>query len=263
MNPVMINLGYINITWYAFLIVFSLFIGLCIVVKNQRIKEITNKNNDLIYDYFFYLIIFAFLGARTWYVIFNFKYYVANLVEIPLVWQGGLAIHGGLLGGLIYTYYFCKKNKVNLLVLTDAMIPALMIGQSIGRFGNFVNQEAYGPQTTLTFLQSTLHLPKFIIEGMNINGVYYHPTFLYESIGNIIGLLILLILYKLGFKKIGIATGFYLIWYGVLRALIEQMRLDALYFGPIRIAQFTSFIMVILGLMLIIWINKKRTDEYK
>lgn len=260
MNKTVLNFGFLTVTWYAFLIVMSMLLGMFIILNNPKIKDISKKNKDMMYDYFFYLLIFSFLGARTWYVIFDMAYYINHIIEIPQIWLGGLAIHGGIIGGGFYTLYFSRKNKLNFLLITDAVVPALMLGQIIGRFGNFINQEAFGPVTSYDFLKNTMHLPLFIVNGMNIDGEYYQPTFLYESISNLIGLIILVILakkIKLVKLNFGYITAFYLIWYGTVRTIIEQFRLDALYLGNIRIAQVTSIFMVILGIILIVYVKKK------
>ncbi len=249
MNKIMINIGPINITWYAFFIVMSMIIGLFIVKNNKNIKKEFIKK-DQIFDLFFGVIVSAIIGARIWYVIFSFDLYINNLFQIFAIWNGGLAIHGGIIGGLLYIIYYSKKNAINFLTITDAIIPALLLGQSIGRWGNFVNQEAHGPKTTYEFLKNTLHLPDFIVNGMNINGVYYQPTFLYESIWNFIGfLIVVLILNKIWSNKIGYISSFYLIWYGTIRFFIEILRTDALMFFNIKIAQLTSFVMIVIGVI--------------
>lgn len=248
MDKYVISLGSINIKWYGLIIVFALLLGIFLFFQNKNIKQFQNK--DLFYDYFFWMIICCFLGARIWYVTFELTYYINHLDQIIAIWNGGLAIHGGILGGVIYTYFFCKKNKIDLFVLTDALVPSLILGQAIGRWGNFVNQEAHGPRTTRQVLEN-IHLPKFIIQGMQINGIYYQPTFLYESMWNLLGF-ILIILFLRNIKKRGIITAFYLIWYGVIRAIIEQFRTDALYLGNLKIAQITSLFFIFCGIYIII-----------
>lgn len=257
MNKTIIDLGFLNITWYAFLIVLSFVLGAYIVLSNKRLQQ-TFKNKDVIYDYFFYLIIFSILGARIWYVVFSINMYISNPIEIFAIWHGGLAIHGGILAGLLYTIYFSKKNLISVSVLTDAIVPALLLGQAIGRWGNFINQEAHGPQTSFEFLKDTLHLPSFIINGMNIEGIYYQPTFLYESIWNIIGFILLVTVLKKIFKdKEFYATAFYLIWYGFIRIFIEMLRTDALMFFNIKIALITSLIMFLAGIIMFYKLIKK------
>lgn len=248
MDKILLNLGPLNITWYAFLITSSVVLSYIIINKNKNIKIYLKNNQDFIINYYIGLIITALIGARLWYVVFYGNYYIEHPFEILAINKGGLAIHGGIIAGILYTIYYSKKNKTSSLILMDAMVPGLMLGQVIGRFGNFINQEAHGPQTTYEFLKNTLHLPDFIVNGMYINGIYYQPTFLYESIGNFIGLIILLVLMK--YKKIS-SISFYLIWYGILRLLIEMLRTDALMFYGIKVAQVTSIVMIVSGLIMI------------
>ncbi len=258
MDPIALQLGPISITWYALFIVTGLLIGTYIGAK-EAIKH--NIKEEKFYDMLFYLLIFSFLGARIWYVVFEGNYYMQNPSEIIKIWHGGLAIHGGIVGGASYLLYFAKKNNIKPLILTDIAAPSLILGQAIGRWGNFMNSEAHGGVTTKSFLQDTLHLPDFIVNGMNINGTYYHPTFLYESVWNIIGFIIIMLVIRPKFRnKYGIVTGFYLMWYGFIRTFIEAMRTDALMWGPIKVAQATSIGMFVLGLILIIKLKGEKSE---
>ncbi len=250
MNPIAASFGPITITWYALFIVTGLLIGTYIGAKEALKHKISE---EVFYDMLFYLLIWSFIGARTWYVLFDFAYYFINPGEIIKVWHGGLAIHGGILAGFLYLLYFTRKNNIKLLTMTDIAAPSLILGQAIGRWGNFMNSEAHGGQTTYDFLANTLHLPNFIVEGMNIDGVYYQPTFLYESLWNLLGFTIIMLFIRKKFRmNYGVITGFYLIWYGFIRFFIEMMRTDALYFGPIKVAQVASATMFIIGCGLLI-----------
>ena len=139
--------------------------------------------------------------------------------------------------------------------MTDIVCVGLIIAQAIGRWGNFMNQEAYGSEVTLEFLQN-LHLPQFIIDGMYINGTYYHPTFLYESLLCLIGFIILLIFRRRTYTKIGQTTCVYMIWYGIVRFFIESLRTDSLMLGELKVAQLVSIIMIIIGITMYIMLNK-------
>ena len=136
---------------------------------------------DFIFNMAFWAIIIGFIGARIYYVAFNWNMYASNPISILEVWQGGLAIHGGLIFGVLSIYLYCKKFDVNFVKILDMAVPSVLIGQAIGRWGNFFNMEAHGGMVSRMVLES-LHIPNFIIEGMNINGVYYTPSFLYESL---------------------------------------------------------------------------------
>lgn len=252
MNSIAIDFGFITISWYAIIIVSAIIIGM--VISDNEVKKHNNFSSKLLSNYMFWMLIYAVLGARLWYVTFEFEnYYSQNILEIFNIKNGGMAIHGSILAGIIYTFYFSKKNNLNFHLITDITVPSLMIGQSIGRWGNFVNQEAYGSITSEEFLSSTLHLPQFIVSNMYINGQYHHPTFLYESILNLIGFLIIIFLIRRKFRfNYGIITSFYLIWYGCVRIFIEQLRTDALTFGFVKVAQVASILMIIYAIVFLV-----------
>ncbi len=246
MEAVLLDLGIIKIYWYSVFIFFGILFGGNLVLKEAKKWGISE---EFINNLFFLTIPIALLGARLYFVAFNWDYYSNNISEIFKVWEGGLAIHGGILFGLIFIILYSKKWKVPSLKLVDMAAVGLIFGQAIGRWGNFFNQEAYGPATTLEFLNK-LHLPDFIINGMKINGTYYHPTFLYESLWCIIGFIILLIIRRLKYIKIGQITAVYLVWYGIGRFFIESLRTDSLMLGNLKIAQVVSVIMVVVGVVL-------------
>lgn len=248
MNSIMIDLGFIKIYWYSFFILMGVIIGYFLAIKESNKFKIPK---DYMINYFFYVLIFGLLGARIYYVIFNFTEYQNNLINIFKVWEGGLAIHGGIIAGIIVTFIYTKKYKLPFFRVADIMVISLIIGQCIGRWGNFFNGEAHGPATTLSFLKS-LHLPQFIIDGMNINGLYYQPTFLYESIGCLIGFIILLLVRKRKKLILGHLTSIYLIWYGIIRFFIEGLRTDSLLFLNLKAAQIVSIIMIIIGIIIIV-----------
>lgn len=254
MDRVALSAGPITIYWYSIFIFLGIVVAIFLIgreAKKQKISE------EFLINLTFRVVIFGILGARLYYVIFNLPYYVNNIGEIFAIWNGGLAIHGALIAGLIVTYISCKKEKTELLKMLDIIVVGLIIAQAIGRWGNFFNQEAYGNITTLSHLK-TMHLPSFIIKGMYIGGEYREPTFLYESILCLIGFIIMIIIRKKKKMHIGFYTGFYLIWYGCIRFIIESMRSDSLMLGPIKMAQLVSIIFVIIGLYLVI---KKRSTK--
>ena len=252
MDPI-IDLGIISIHWYSIILFIAILIG-----SNLAIKEAKKHGfeEDFMVNLLFLAVIVGIVGARLYYVIFNFDYYKDNLIEIFKVWNGGLAIHGGIIAGLITIAVICYKKKVNLLKILDYLVVGLILAQAIGRWGNFFNGEAHGSVTTLAHLQS-LYLPQFIIDGMYINGNYYIPTFLYESVGCFIGFIIMVVLRKKKFMKVGYLTSFYLFWYGVERFFVEGMRTDSLMFFSLRVAQLVSLVMIIIGISLFIYCLKK------
>ena len=252
MNPIFLDLGFIKIYWYSIMIFIAFFVGGTLALNEAKKWKIPE---DLMINYFFFLIPIALIGARLYYGLFNLDYYSSDPISILKVWEGGLAIHGGIIAGILWTLFYTHKYKVNFFRMTDIMVVSLIIGQAIGRWGNFFNGEAYGPVTTLDFL-TKLHIPDFIIKNMYINGVYHQPTFLYESVWCIIGFVILLTIRRMKYIKIGQITGIYFIWYGIGRFLIESLRTDSLMLGNLKMAQIISIIMVLTGIVLIILFQK-------
>ena len=252
MNPI-IDLGIISIHWYSILLFIAILIGFNLAIKEAKKHGF---EEDFMVNLLFLGVIIGILGARIYYVIFNFDYYKNNLIEIFKVWNGGLAIHGGIIAGFITIAIICYKKKVNLLKILDYLVVGLVIAQAIGRWGNFFNGEAHGAITSLSYLES-LHLPQFIIDGMYINGSYYTPTFLYESIWCLIGFIIMIILRRKKFMKVGYLTSFYLVWYGVERFFVEGLRTDSLMFFSLRIAQLVSLVMIVIGIVIFTYSLKK------
>ena len=257
MDPI-IEIGFITIHWYSIILFIAILVG-----SNLAIKEAKRHGfeEDFMVNLLFLGVIIGIIGARAYYVIFNFDYYKDNLSELFKVWNGGLAIHGGIIAGLICIAIICYKKKVNLLKILDFLVIGLILAQAIGRWGNFFNGEAHGPVTTLEHLQS-LFLPEFIIDGMYINGNYYIPTFLYESVWCFLGFIIMIILRRKKFMKVGYLTSFYLVWYGIERFLVEGLRTDSLMFFSLKIAQLVSLAMIIIGIILFIY-SLKKSDKYE
>ncbi len=252
MNPIMIDFGFVSIRWYSFFIFMALIIGGLLALKEA---EKWNISEDFMINLAFYLIPISIIGARLYYVLFHWDYYSQHLIEIPQIWNGGLAIHGGILFGFIFILTYSKKYKVHTLRLLDIIVVSLILGQAIGRWGNFFNGEAHGPATTLAFLKG-LHLPQFIIDGMYIDGTYYHPTFLYESLWCLIGFIVLLFVRKRKYNKVGQVTAVYLMWYSIGRIFIEGLRTDSLMFGNFKVAQIVSVLLAIIGFLLFFWANR-------
>ena len=250
MNPILMQIGNIKIYWYSIMILVGFFLATILIMKEAKKFNISKSKTS---DMLFYTIIIGILGARIYYVLFNLDYYSQNIIDIIKVWEGGLAIHGGIIAGALFIILYTKKNNLNTQKIFDICVPGLLIGQALGRWGNFFNGEAHGPITSLEKLK---YLPKFIQDGMYIDGNYYMPTFLYESIICLIGLIIILIIRRTRFVKDGQITGFYLIWYGIARYIIESFRTDSLMLNTLKQAQIISLLMIITGLFLIVKGNK-------
>ena len=251
----LIQIGGFSITWYAICIL----VGACFayLISKYRFKK-RNYSVDLS-DYFVYLMFIGIVGARIWYCVFKWNdLYAANPIDVFKIYEGGLAIQGGLIAGLIYSVFFFKKNNIPFEVAGDCIMPTVLLAQACGRWGNFFNQEAYGQAISEAQINA-LHLPSFIKEGMYINGSYYQPTFLYESVLNIIGCIVIIFIIHKICKLHGVEFGSYFIWYGVARFFVESFRSDSLMLGNLKMAQVTSIAFIILGI--IIWIYARRKGE--
>lgn len=256
LNRVVFSIGPIRIYWYSVFILLGILLAITLIYREMK------KNNiqkDILIDMSFYAIIIGLLGARIYYILFNLSYYLQHPIEIIQIYNGGLAIHGGLIFGSLYVIYFCKKHQLNILKTLDMIVVGVIIAQAVGRWGNFFNQEAYGPLTTYEYLKN-IHLPKWIIEGMKISGEYYTPTFLYESLWNILGFIVLILVRKIKKIKVGVLSGIYLIWYSTGRFFIEGLRTDSLMLANIKVAQLISIFFIIIGLILLI--TDKKRDFY-
>lgn len=243
MNRVALDLGFIQIYWYSICIFLAALVA-CTIIYTESKKRGIDK--DFVINLAFSTILWGIVGARLYYVLFNLNYYLSNPIEILEIWNGGLAIHGGMIAGTICVIKSCKKYGVDILQMMDIIVVGLIIGQAIGRWGNFFNGEAYGQVVTLKYLKF-LHLPEFIINGMYILGEYRAPTFLYESVWDIIGFIIILIFRRKREIKKGQITGLYLMWYSVIRFFIEGSRADSLMLGWFKVARLISIVMFIIG----------------
>lgn len=190
MNPNAFYVFGFPIRWYGILISSGILIGLAVASITSKYRNI---NFDNLLDYFLIALPCGIIGARLYYVLFNINYYKNNLLEILNLRQGGLAIHGGIIFSTLSAFLYSKIKKENILNYLDVAAPSIVLAQSIGRWGNFLNQEAYGKEVSFEFIKK---FPLFIQQGMYINGKYYHPTFLYESIWNFFVFLILIYILK-------------------------------------------------------------------
>lgn len=230
----------IAIYWYAIIIVTGVIIAM--FLSSREAVRVGLKADDVT-DFMLVGLPVALIGARLYYVLFDLPTYLNDPLQIFNVRSGGLAIYGGLIAGGIWLVIFCRHHFIPIWKFLDIAAPSIILAQGIGRWGNFMNHEAYGAITTKDFLQN-LHLPQFIIDNMYIEGHFRQPTFLYESVWNVLGFLILIILRNKNVFKEGEVFLSYIIWYSLGRFFIEGMRSDSLYlFGSIRISQALSFIL--------------------
>ncbi len=264
-----LDLGFTTVKWYGAIIAFGF--GLA-VLFGGRIAYVWKINLDKMVDVLIYGTIGAVIGARLYYVAFEWDYYSQNLAKIPQIWEGGLAIYGGIIGGILCAYVVCKVEKLNFYNLLDMVGMSLLIGQGIGRWGNYANQEAFGGFTyknwgmmsdkVIEYISRPDIRPLYGLENVeNVaeyvekNNLYVHPTFFYESVWCILGFFILYIILKKFRKFSGQLFLTYGLWYGLERMIVEGLRSDSLYIGNtnLRVSQLLSLVIVVVcGTLLIV-----------
>lgn len=258
LNPIAFNLGGIQVHWYGIIIASAVVLATILAVQEAKRRRI---DPDSIYDLILWALPVAITTARMYYVIFEWGYYQNHVDEIVRVWDGGIAIYGALIGAGIVVYLFCRANWIPVWLMLDIIAPVLIMAQGIGRWGNFMNQEAFGRITSLTFLQS-LHLPHFIIQQMLIDGAYRQPTFLYESLWDILGFIVLMSLrHKKHLFKQGEVFLSYVIWYAFGRFFVEGMRTDSLMLLGIRVSQWLSVILFIGAIGILVFRRKSMRER--
>jgi phosphatidylglycerol:prolipoprotein diacylglycerol transferase len=247
-DRVALELGPLTIYWYGVIIGFGALLGLWLAVRESERRGL---QKDTFVDVVMIAVPVAILSARLYYVAFKWDFYSANPEKILAIWEGGIAIHGALIGSFLTGYFFSRAKKISFWKLVDIAAPSILLGQAIGRWGNFMNQEAHGGPVTRAFLES-LYLPDFIINQMYIDGTYYHPTFLYESLWNLLGVIVLIALRKVNLRR-GELFLTYLIWYSIGRFFVEGLRTDSLMLTEsLRIAQVMSLVWIAAALIALI-----------
>ena len=250
-NKIAFSIFGIDIAWYAIIITFGIIVAMMISYRNAKAMKL---DTNLFMDVFFYMIIFGIIGARIYYVVFNFDLYRDDLLSVFNLREGGIAIYGAIIFGALTVLIYTMVKKQKFLDYTDCIVPALAIAQAIGRWGNFVNQEAYGYETNSLFAMTIMENGKLVT---------VHPTFLYESVLNLLVFVVLIIFFNKFRKKEGEVTYLYAILYGIGRFFIEGMRTDSLYIGVFRISQIVSIFFVVLGIILFICGRIKMTKTKK
>jgi prolipoprotein diacylglyceryl transferase len=240
LDPIAFKLFGLEIRWYGILIATGMVLGTILAIKRAKRQGI---EEDKVLDLLLFAIPASIIGARTYYVLFNLKSYGGDLLSMINIRQGGLAIHGGVIGGVLVGYFFCKKHHISFRKMVDICAPSIILGQAIGRWGNFINKEAYGSPTDLPW-------------AIVVDGVKVHPTFLYESIWNFMVFLFLL-WYDKKKKFHGELFLLYAALYSTARFFIEGLRMDSLMFGPFRVAQLVSISAILLA-STFIYIGRKR-----
>lgn len=279
LDPIAIQLGPLKVHWYGIILGTAALVGLLLAMRE-------GKRFGISQDFFMDLLLFgvpsALIGARAYYVAFKWDEYKDNWVDVFKIWNGGIAIYGALIGAVICAMIYVRKKGYSFWRIADICAPGLLIGQAIGRWGNYVNQEAYGGPVEESFLRNTLHLPDFIVNQMNVQGIFHHPTFLYESLWSFIGVLLLFGFRRLRNVRSGEVFISYLIWYSIGRFFIEGLRTDSLAYqgsdwvvslidglwspmtvvfepgyldpayGNVRISQLLAIFLIVAGVLLII-----------
>ena len=252
-NPIAFSLFGRDIAWYGIFVTLGILCGIFYSFWRGQ------KNNGIVVDDMIDVAIFsipaAIIGARLYYVIFAFDQF-DSFYRIVAIWEGGLAVYGGIIVGFLTAFLVCKFKKISFLSVFDSTAPAIMLGQIIGRWGNFTNMEAYGAKTDVLWRMS-IERHEILYSGQNyVRYIEVHPTFLYESIWNLIGFIIINLLYKK--KKFdGQIFLMYITWYGLGRMFIEGFRVDSLYLGSFRISQVVGILCVIAGIALFIFLLSK------
>ncbi|MBC1693863.1 prolipoprotein diacylglyceryl transferase [Listeria welshimeri] len=257
LDPVAIQMGSLSVKWYGVIIASAVVIALLLALSEANKRKM---DKEIIVDLLIWAIPISIISARIYYVIFEWDFYKNNLGEIIKIWHGGIAIYGALIGAVLTAIIFSRVKKISFWQLADVVAPSLIIAQAIGRWGNFMNQEAHGAETTRAFLEG-LHLPDFIINQMFIDGIYYQPTFLYESLWNVLGFILLLIIRRTKIRS-GELFLSYVIWYSFGRFFIEGMRTDSLIWGDFRVSQVLSLLLIVLSIGLIIYRRLKMNPPY-
>ena len=253
-NPIAFSLGPLEVHWYGVIIAAAIFTAISLSMREAKKRGI---DGDHIVDMALWALPIAFIGARLYYVVFELEYYLQNPGEIIAIWNGGIAIYGGLIAGGLTVYWYTKKHGIPIWLMLDILAPNVLLAQAMGRWGNFINQEAHGEEVTRNFLEN-LRLPEFIIEQMNINGVYYQPTFLYESLWSLAGFILIVILRNrkslLQRGEVGLT---YVLWYSLGRFFIEGLRTDSLWLVDwLRVSQALSLVLFVGAV--IIWAMRRR-----
>lgn len=248
--PSYFNIGSFSVHFYGVIIAFGLILA---VAYGLRRRKTFGFSEDDILDGVLCIVPFAIICARLYYCVFEWDMYKHDPISILYIWEGGLAIYGGVIGAAIGMIVYAKVKKINLFALLDLVSLGFLIGQSIGRWGNFMNREAFGAAT-----ESFLRMGLFNTRTGAFE--YYHPTFLYESVWNAIGFVLLHNLTKKRQYDGQIALG-YVAWYGLGRAYIEGLRMDSLFWGPFRVSQLLAAVSCVAAVGILIWQMFRNHDQ--
>ncbi|MEK6599908.1 MAG: prolipoprotein diacylglyceryl transferase [Deltaproteobacteria bacterium] len=248
MHPILFQYGPIQIRFYGLMYVIAILVGSFLIKREVRRKGIKLTEDDVM-NFVLCSALGGIIGARIYYVAFNWDYYSANLREVPAVWHGGLAIHGGLIGGILIAYLYLKRRGISFWSMADSVAPALILGQAFGRFGNFMNGDAHGRPTAMPW---GIVFPPESIAGREFPNIPLHPTMLYEMTINISIFLFFWFILRKRDHKDGFIFATYLMLYSLGRFVVESFRADSLMMGPIRAAQVVSLTLAVAALIAIL-----------
>ncbi|MFQ5900397.1 MAG: prolipoprotein diacylglyceryl transferase [Thermodesulfobacteriota bacterium] len=248
MHPLLFKLGPLEIRYYSLMYILAILVCFFLTRKEVKRKAISLTEDDII-NFIMWVVLSGVLGARAYYVLFNWGYYGANPSEIPAVWHGGLAIHGGLIGGFTAAYLYLKRLNIPFWRMADIVAPAIILGQAFGRFGNFMNGDAHGTPTDMPW---GIVFPETSIAGATTIQYYgrnlpLHPTMLYEMVINLSIFLVLWFGIRKKRFKDGYIVALYLILYSTGRFFVESFRADSLVFGPLKAAQAASILLIVIA----------------
>jgi phosphatidylglycerol:prolipoprotein diacylglycerol transferase len=255
-HPILFRLGPLTVRFYGLMYVIALLVGIYLLRLEAKRRGLPSER---MVDFAFYCFIGGLLGGRLYYVLFKWGYYGANPLKIFAVWEGGMAIHGGLIGGVLGGWWFAHTSRLPFATLADMAAPAISLGHAFGRFGNFMNGDAHGyPLRSLALPPWLRHFPDWMgvtfpptsIAGREFGQVPLHPVMLYELVLNLVGFVLLWSCRKKPLQPGGL-FGLYLIYYAFVRSFTSLFRADDLYLGPLRMPHVISLVMMVIGLWLI------------
>ena len=256
MWPVLFKLGPVEVRFYGLMYVVAIVVGGMLIKQEVKRKSIGLKEEEVM-DFVLWTVLGGIVGARLYYVVFNWQYYATMPWEIPAIWHGGLAIHGGIIGGITVAYLYLKRKGLSFWKMADAVAPALILGQAFGRFGNFMNGDAHGVPTTMPW---GIVFPPDSIAGREFPNTPLHPTMLYEMAINLTIFSLLWFVLRKWNHKDGFIFASYIALYSAGRFVVEAFRADSLMLGPFRAAQVVSLAIVAVAAM-IIWKRRLWTEK--